>query len=113
VFGAYRQEIELANGVITATGLDAVPALWPDERWPGWKLQDLRAVILHVIAQPIALAHDRAQARVGRPSPGPGRVAFGPGPLVGSAETRPGEASLRTVRSARRLTFREVVSSYY
>jgi hypothetical protein len=51
VFDAYRQEIELADAVITATALDVAPALWPDELWPGWKLQDLRAVILHVITE--------------------------------------------------------------
>jgi hypothetical protein len=51
VFGAYRQEIELANAVIAATPLDAAPARWPDELWPNWKLKDLRAVILHVITE--------------------------------------------------------------
>ena len=35
----------------TATALDATPALWPDELWPTWKLQDLRAILLHVIAE--------------------------------------------------------------
>jgi hypothetical protein len=34
VLDAYRQEIELANAIITATALDAAPALWPDEFWP-------------------------------------------------------------------------------
>lgn len=51
VFDAYRREIELANAVITTTALDAAPALWPDEVWPTWKLQDLRAVLLHVITE--------------------------------------------------------------
>jgi hypothetical protein len=51
VFDAYRQEIERANDVITATALDAAPAMWPDELWPSWKLADLRAVILHVITE--------------------------------------------------------------
>ncbi len=51
VFGAYRQEIELANAVIAATPLHAAPARWPDELWPDWKLQDLRAIILHVITE--------------------------------------------------------------
>ncbi len=51
VFDAYRQEIELANAVIATTPLDAAPALWPDEFWPTWKLQDLRAVLLHVITE--------------------------------------------------------------
>ena len=51
VFDSYRQEIELANAVIASTPLDAAPAMWPDELWPNWKLQDLRAVILHVITE--------------------------------------------------------------
>jgi hypothetical protein len=51
VFSAYRQEIELADAVIAATPLDATAAIWPDELWPNWKLQDLRAVILHVITE--------------------------------------------------------------
>jgi Protein of unknown function (DUF664) len=25
--------------------------MWPDELWPNWKLQDLRAVLLHVITE--------------------------------------------------------------
>jgi Protein of unknown function (DUF664) len=51
VFDAYRQQIELANAIITTTALDAAPALWPDELWPTWKLQDLRAILLHVITE--------------------------------------------------------------
>lgn len=51
VLDAYRQQIELANAIITATALDAAPALWPDELWPTWKLQDLRAILLHVITE--------------------------------------------------------------
>jgi hypothetical protein len=51
VFDAYRQEIERANAVITTTALDAAPALWPDEFWPTWRLQDLRAILLHVITE--------------------------------------------------------------
>jgi uncharacterized damage-inducible protein DinB len=51
VFDAYRQEIERANAIITTTALDAAPALWPDEFWPAWKLQDLRAILLHVITE--------------------------------------------------------------
>jgi hypothetical protein len=51
VLDSYRQEIELANAIIASTPLDAAPAMWPDELWPNWKLQDLRAVILHVITE--------------------------------------------------------------
>ena len=39
------------RGIIASTPLDAAPAMWPDELWPNWKLQDLRAAILHVITE--------------------------------------------------------------
>ena len=51
VLEAYRQEIELADAVIAATPLDQPPAIWPTEIWPGWRLPNLRAVILHVITE--------------------------------------------------------------
>lgn len=51
VFDAYRQQIELANGVIATTSLDKQPAIWPVEIWPNWRLPDFRAVMLHVITE--------------------------------------------------------------
>lgn len=51
VFDLYRAEIERANSIITATSLDTPPAWWPDDRWKGWKLADLRTIMLHVIAE--------------------------------------------------------------
>jgi hypothetical protein len=51
VLNLYRQEIELANAIITATPLDATPAWWPAELFGGWRLDDLREVIVHVIAE--------------------------------------------------------------
>ena len=51
VFDLYRQEIELANAIITATRLDAAPAWWPAELFGSWRLNDLREVILHVISE--------------------------------------------------------------
>jgi hypothetical protein len=51
VFDAYRTEIERADAVIAATPLGAPPGVWPDEIWPTWKLKDLRAIMLHVIAE--------------------------------------------------------------
>jgi Protein of unknown function (DUF664) len=51
VIDAYRREIELANGVIAATPLDQPPALWPADTWPGWRLADFRAIMLHVITE--------------------------------------------------------------
>ena len=47
----YRDQIELANAVIAATPLDAVPARWPEDQWPSWQLDDLREVLVHVIAE--------------------------------------------------------------
>jgi Protein of unknown function (DUF664) len=51
VFGAYRQEIEIANDIIPAISLDQPPAFWPVEMWPTWRLPDVRAVVLHVITE--------------------------------------------------------------
>jgi hypothetical protein len=50
VFGLYRQEIDRANEIVARTPLDAAPARWPDE-WAGWRLADLREVMLHVITE--------------------------------------------------------------
>jgi Protein of unknown function (DUF664) len=50
VFDLYRREIELANAVISATALDTPPARWPEE-WGNWRLEDMRAVMLHVITE--------------------------------------------------------------
>jgi hypothetical protein len=50
VFDRYLQEIGRANTIIAATPLDAEPGAWPDF-FGEWRLADLRAVILHVIAE--------------------------------------------------------------
>jgi hypothetical protein len=50
VFDLYRREIELANAVISATALDTPPGRWPEE-WANWRLEDMRAVMLHVITE--------------------------------------------------------------
>jgi hypothetical protein len=50
VFDLYRLEIERANAIIAATPLDAEPRAWPDF-FGEWRLPDLRAVILHVMAE--------------------------------------------------------------
>jgi hypothetical protein len=50
VLDLYRHEIELANGVIGATNLDTPPSRWPEE-WGQWRLEDLRAVMMHVITE--------------------------------------------------------------
>jgi hypothetical protein len=50
VLGRYRREAELADGVIAATPLDAAPVNWPDF-FGSWRLENLRAIILHVITE--------------------------------------------------------------
>ncbi len=51
IFANYRAEIDRANAIIANTSLYAPPAYWPEEQWPKWRLADLRAVMLHVIAE--------------------------------------------------------------
>ena len=50
VFDLYRKEIELANDIVANTALDAEPRYWP-EFFGDWRLPDLRAILLHVIAE--------------------------------------------------------------
>jgi uncharacterized damage-inducible protein DinB len=50
VLDLYRREIELADKIITATSLEAPPAWWPDFFPPSFHLDNLRQVLLHVIA---------------------------------------------------------------
>jgi Protein of unknown function (DUF664) len=51
VFDVYRQEISLANAIITATPLDAAPAWWPDDLFGDWRIDDLREIVLHVMTE--------------------------------------------------------------
>ena len=50
VFELYRQEIAAADAVLAGLDLDAAPARWPDY-FAGWRLHDVREVILHVITE--------------------------------------------------------------
>ncbi|MFZ0667732.1 MAG: DinB family protein, partial [Acidimicrobiales bacterium] len=50
VFDLYRREIGFANDIIANTELDAEPRYWP-EFFGDWRLPDLRAILLHVIAE--------------------------------------------------------------
>jgi hypothetical protein len=50
IFDLYRQEIERANAVIAATDLDTPPAWWPDF-FGSFRLDNLRDIMLHVIAE--------------------------------------------------------------
>jgi uncharacterized damage-inducible protein DinB len=51
VLDLYRREIALADKIITRTSLEAPPAWWPDFFSPGFHLDALRQVLLHVIAE--------------------------------------------------------------
>jgi len=51
VIARYRLEVERSNQVIARTSLEAGPAWWPEDRWSSWRFQNLRQVMLHVIAE--------------------------------------------------------------
>jgi uncharacterized damage-inducible protein DinB len=51
VFDVYRQEIDRANAIITATPLSAAPAWWPADLFGDWRLHNLRQIILHVMTE--------------------------------------------------------------
>jgi Protein of unknown function (DUF664) len=50
VFDLYREEVGLANDIIANIALDAEPRYWPDF-FGDWRLPDLRAILLHVVAE--------------------------------------------------------------
>lgn len=51
VLDLYRQEMKLADKIITATSLDVPPAWWPGFFAPSFHLVNLRQVLPHVIAE--------------------------------------------------------------
>lgn len=51
VFDVYRQEIDRANAIISATPLDAAPAWWPLELFGDWRLHTVREIIMHVMTE--------------------------------------------------------------
>ncbi len=51
VLDLYRREVELADKIINSTAVAAPPAWWPDFFPPGFHLDSLRQVLLHVIAE--------------------------------------------------------------
>jgi hypothetical protein len=50
IFDLYEEEIERSNAIIADTSLDAPPAWWPDF-FPNFRLDNVRDVLLHVIAE--------------------------------------------------------------
>ncbi|MGN6246179.1 MAG: DinB family protein [Motilibacteraceae bacterium] len=64
VLELYRREAERADAVITRTPLDAAPAWWPEELFgTGWRMHDLRQVVLHVLVETAAHAGHLDAAR--------------------------------------------------
>ena len=60
---AYRREIELADAIIAATSLDSALARWPEDLFGSWRLDDLREILLHVIAETACHAGQLDSAR--------------------------------------------------
>ncbi len=50
VLALYRREIESADAIIGGTGLNAAPAWWPGF-FGSFRLENLREIMLHVIAE--------------------------------------------------------------
>jgi uncharacterized damage-inducible protein DinB len=51
VFELYRDEISRADEIVRARRLDAAPAWWPEEIFPGLPAEPLRETVLHVITE--------------------------------------------------------------
>lgn len=51
VVASYLAEIEAANRAIAWSDLESAPAAWPDGLFGSWRLDDLRHMLLHVIAE--------------------------------------------------------------
>jgi hypothetical protein len=56
VFAAYRDEVVRSNAIFAASSLDAGPAWWPEGLFGSWKLETVREIVLHVIAETAAHA---------------------------------------------------------
>jgi hypothetical protein len=53
VLEGYRRNIERADAIIATGSLDAAPAWWPDF-FGSWRLDNVREIVLHVIAETAA-----------------------------------------------------------
>jgi hypothetical protein len=51
VLELYREQCRRSDEIITGTSLDAAPAWWPEEMFGSWRMDDLREVVLHVLAE--------------------------------------------------------------
>jgi uncharacterized damage-inducible protein DinB len=51
VLERYLEETARANQIIDSVPLDAEPLWWPTEQFGDWRLESLREIVLHVIAE--------------------------------------------------------------
>lgn len=51
ILATYRREIELADAVLADASVEATPAWWSDELFGDWHVENVREVLLHVIAE--------------------------------------------------------------
>jgi uncharacterized damage-inducible protein DinB len=51
VFERYREETAAANRIIASLPLDAKPVWWPTEQFGDWRMESLREIVLHVVAE--------------------------------------------------------------
>lgn len=63
VLELYRRNIERSDAIISARSLDAAPGWWPESLFGSWRLDSVREVVLHVIAETAAHAGHLDAAR--------------------------------------------------
>jgi hypothetical protein len=51
VLERYLDESARANQIIDSVSLDAKPLWWPAEQFGGWRIESVREIVLHVIAE--------------------------------------------------------------
>ena len=51
VLATYRREIELADAIVARTSVEAKPAWWSEDLFEGWHVENVREILLHVIAE--------------------------------------------------------------
>ena len=54
VLEGYRRNIERADAIIAGGSLDAAPAWWPESLFGSWRLDSVRAIVLHVMTETAA-----------------------------------------------------------
>jgi len=51
VLATYRREIELADAILAGASLEAGPGWWSEDLFEGWHVENVREILLHVIAE--------------------------------------------------------------